>query len=97
MINTGSIYALQAELKSSGNPYGYAIKQEGLVEATGTLEHEGRIYLVAGEGMNISSGTMIAKGGTIHMFGEKVGLLDEALVDASADYDGGTLFPLLLI
>lgn len=94
--NTGAIAAVAAELKADGNAYKLAINQTGIIEATGTVEREGRIYLVAEQGVNKISGKLAAhnadgKGGTVQLLGQKVGLVGNAKVDVSGAAGGGTV------
>jgi hypothetical protein len=44
---TGTLKGEHAELKADGNLYGYAIKNEGYIEATGIENRDGHIYFVA--------------------------------------------------
>ncbi len=90
--HSGSIKALAAELKADPNIYGRAIKDTGIIEARGVVEKDGHVYLVAESGMVEVSGTVAAKnqdkGGTIHILGDQVGIVEKAYLDAS-DYHGG--------
>lgn len=86
---SGRIEAVSAYLKAEGNAYALAIKQSGEIEATATVEKEGRIYLVAEGGVNQVSGHLTAKGGKIHLLGDKVGLTKGGFLDVSGDLGGG--------
>lgn len=92
--NTGTIQAIAAHLKAEGNAYALAIQQSGLIEANGTVEREGRIYLVADKGVNKVSGSLVAKnsdgtGGKVYLLGEKVGLVENGIIDVAGDFGGG--------
>ncbi|MCI0381777.1 MAG: filamentous hemagglutinin N-terminal domain-containing protein [Chlamydiae bacterium] len=91
----GVIKALQVEVKAFGNPYAIAIKQTGSIEATGFLEKEGKIFLVADGGMSQISGQLTAKsqnkGGEIRLLGNEVGITEGATIDVSGDFGGGTV------
>ena len=71
-----------------GNAYRYAINQSGTIEASGTKEENGRIFLVA-DGSAVHSGILTAKGGAVHLLGEKVAVLEEGKIDVSGDCGGG--------
>lgn len=93
----GSIQAIAAHLKSDGNIYALAIQQSGLIEANGTVEREGRIYLVAEKGVNKVAGNLIAKngdntGGKVYLLGEKVGLVENGAIDVTGDLGGGEVY-----
>lgn len=87
--NSATIEAAKAELRADGNAFRFAINQSGVIEATGTKEENGAVYLVAEKGTSVNSGSIIAKGGKVHIFGDQVGLNDNAIVDVSSDYGGG--------
>ncbi len=94
--NSGLIEAAQAELQSAGgNVYALSINNSGAVRATTVANEGGRILLKAGSGGTvISSGTLDAssatgQGGHIEVTGTRVGLIGDALVDASGRHGGG--------
>ncbi len=94
--HSGKIKALKAELKADGNPFKFAIQSKGLIEATGVLEQDGFVYLVGDNGLVSVSGEIIAQapegaGGSIYIFGDKVELIDKAVIDASGDSAGGNI------
>ncbi|HSX04343.1 MAG TPA: filamentous hemagglutinin N-terminal domain-containing protein [Rhabdochlamydiaceae bacterium] len=94
--NNGSIQAIAAHLMAEGNAYSLAICQTGEIEASGIMEKEGRIYLVADGGVSKVSGRLIAKnenrtGGKIEILGEKIGIIETAALDASGDFGGGEI------
>lgn len=93
---SGTLQAIQAELKADGNAYAYAIKQKGHIEATATEERGGRIWLVAGNGQATVSGTLTAQksndiGGDVYLLGDRVGLIEEGKIDVSGKNGGGTV------
>ena len=92
--NSGDITAISVELQTDGNPFSYAIKQEGKITSWGIEEKEGHVYLIAEEGLNATTGTITAKnqdgtGGKVHLLGNKVGLEEKAFIDVSAPKGGG--------
>jgi filamentous hemagglutinin family protein len=94
--NSGSIQAARAELKATGNLYALAINNSGVVRASGAVTKDGRVYLTAGAGMVVSSGTLSAKnqngtGGRIQVTGKNVALTGQAIVDASGPNGGGEI------
>ncbi len=91
ILSGGAIEALTAELKADGNLYSYAIRHEGLIDAKGAVKENGRVFLVADQGVAEVSGTIRAEGGEIRVLGDQVGLTGEALVDASGDFGGGKI------
>lgn len=88
----GQIQAIQTELKADGNLYNLAIKSDGQIDARVFVEKEGRVYLVAEEGLVQHSGIIVAQnGGEVRILGKQVHLLDEAQVDVSGKKGGGTV------
>jgi filamentous hemagglutinin family protein len=62
VVNTGTIEANVAELKSyGGNVYGMAVKNEGRVAATAVTREGGQIFLRAEGGKVRSTGSLVAK------------------------------------
>ena len=92
--NGGRVY-IQAE--AAQGIFERLINQEGVVKAGSMVEKNGKIILVAeSDGMVVNSGTLDAsgieagaKGGAVHVLGEKVALLDNAKIDVSGDVGGG--------
>ncbi|MFI5334338.1 MAG: filamentous hemagglutinin N-terminal domain-containing protein [Chlamydiales bacterium] len=74
---SGDISALQVELKSEGNPYSFAIKQSGKVEAISLEEKQGRIFLVSTKGGVHSAGSIASDGREIKIYGNQVTLGNE--------------------
>jgi len=73
------------------------VNNEGMIEAKGVEERDGKIFLLGADEV-FNSGTLDASntaagkaGGTIHVLGDKVGLFDNAFIDASGDAGGGTI------
>lgn len=94
IINAGAIRALRAELKSAPNPYVLAIQNKGLIEATEIQEIGGEIYLIAEGGFAEIAGELRAEketGGTIHLLGQDICIIDDALIDSSGTHGGGTV------
>jgi len=96
IYNSGNILAIQADLISGGNPYDYAIKNSGSITAFGIEEKDGHVFLIADEGKNIVTGSIAAKnenntGGNIQILGDKVAIFEEAIIDASADFEAGDI------
>ncbi|MGE3535248.1 MAG: filamentous hemagglutinin N-terminal domain-containing protein, partial [Parachlamydiales bacterium] len=94
--NSGTITALQAELKADGNPYQFAIKDSGHVDALAVEQRGGHIYLVAEGGRLDATGSYNAahsdgQGGQIHFLANDVYLYDEAVADVSGGSGGGTI------
>jgi len=95
LVNEGQVHALMAELKSSENPYSVAIQQKGLIDVN--FDNEvGTAEIIAQNGVLEMSGTIQAvsetsSGGSVHLLGEKVALLDSASIDVSGYSGGGTV------
>ena len=94
--NSGVIAACKAELKSDGNAYAMAIRHTGDIDALGSAEYNGEIYLVAEGGNNGIYGPVRAKnsdgtGGSIQILGEHIALLGNAAIDVSGEMGGGTV------
>ncbi|MDX8430800.1 MAG: filamentous hemagglutinin N-terminal domain-containing protein [Candidatus Algichlamydia australiensis] len=87
---SGEIQSLVTELRT-GSVYDKAISCEGKIEATSSKKSKGRIYLVAEHGKTNFDGEIEAKGGEVHILGDKIFLGDHAHVDISAENGGGTL------
>lgn len=91
----GEISALSAEIKANGNPYEFAIRQSGKVNAKGVERREGRIFLVAEKGQVEQSGQLIARnsdetGGEVRVLGEGV-WLSGGKIDVSGASGGKAL------
>lgn len=90
--NLGTISAIQSELRADGNPYAYAIKQDGKIDALNLHGENGRVFLVAEGGVTLINGSITAPGGEVHILGEKVGALEKAKIDVSHPSGGGTIY-----
>lgn len=88
--NTGAINAAAAELKAHGNVYALAIKNDGLVRASGYNFRGGRLTLSAGsQGRIVNTGNLTARnadgsGGQIQVSGGRVQIAS-GTVDAAGD------------
>jgi len=95
VTNEGTIEGVQAILKAAGdNAYALALNQKGIVQATGVKIEDGKVLLIAETGVTQVSGTLQAKnedgsGGTVHVLGDQVWLVEEGIVDVSAKTAGG--------
>ncbi|MBX7066800.1 MAG: filamentous hemagglutinin N-terminal domain-containing protein [Parachlamydiales bacterium] len=92
----GIVRCSQMEWKSDGTLYEKAIQLKGEVDALGTELVDGKIFLRAEKGTVFVDGNIKAKnfndeGGRIEILGEKVALLENAFVDLSGKFGGGTL------
>jgi filamentous hemagglutinin family protein len=89
--NTGRIKAAAADLTSAGgNVYALAGNRTGLIQATGTKNIDGQVWLMAPNGTVSVDGTTVAAakasgaGGTIVADGKDVGIGATAILSASA-------------
>lgn len=89
--NSGSIQALQTELKTFGSAYGCAIKDTGTINALAAAEKGGRIFLIAEKGSVDAGGSLTAAGGEIHVLGSQVVITPEAAINTSHDLGGGVI------
>lgn len=92
----GTIEAMRTQLQADGNLYALAINQAGIVQATGAVEKEGRVYLVAEKGRVQVSGELVAKnqqgrGGEVRLLGEQILLKETASIDVSGERGGGVV------
>lgn len=92
----GTIEASVAQLCADGNLYRLAINQTGMIDATGVRIEEGRVFLVADEGLSRCAGTVVAKsvegkGGTVHLLGQQVEVVEGASIDTSGSLGGGEI------
>jgi filamentous hemagglutinin family protein len=74
VTNSGTISALQVELKAEGNPYSFAINQTGTIDAASVAEKEGRIFLVSEKGKVHHDGMMTNEGDLVLISGSHVQL-----------------------
>ncbi|NGX59920.1 MAG: Heme/hemopexin-binding protein, partial [Chlamydiae bacterium] len=89
--NSGTISALEIQLKAEGNPYAKAINHQGKADALKVTEKGGRIFLDAEDGNVEVSGSLVAEGGEVRVLGENVYLSGEAEVNVSSQNGGGTV------
>lgn len=87
------------ELQENQDFYQLAIKNTGTINALGSKEIDGEIYLIAEKGEMQSShqSSLVAKnengeGGLIQILGDKISLTDEAKIDVSNDHGDGKIF-----
>lgn len=89
--NSGSIEAIQTELQADGNPYLFAIKNDGDIDALQAEERDGAIYLV-GMGARVEQGgKLLAPSGNIHILGDEIILHENAHIDVSSGHRAGTV------
>ncbi|MCB1204662.1 MAG: filamentous hemagglutinin N-terminal domain-containing protein [Verrucomicrobiae bacterium] len=92
--NTGTVDAAAAELKAHGNVYALAIKNDGLVRASGYNFKGGRLTLSAGpQGRIVNTGNLVARnsdgsGGQINVSGGRVELGSSAPGQGRVDASG---------
>ncbi|MBU6179408.1 MAG: filamentous hemagglutinin N-terminal domain-containing protein, partial [Verrucomicrobia bacterium] len=88
--NTGAVNAAAAELKAHGNVYALAIKNDGVVRASGYNFRGGRLTLSAGpQGRIVNTGNLTARnadgsGGQVRISGGRVQIA-AGTVDAAGD------------
>jgi filamentous hemagglutinin family protein len=88
--NTGTVNAAAAELKAHGNVYALAIKNDGVVRASGYNFRGGRLTLSAGsQGRIVNTGNLTARnadgsGGQVRVSGGRVQIA-AGTVDAAGD------------
>ncbi len=92
---SGEITAIQTEIKANGNPYEFAIRQSGKINAKGIENRNGRVFLVAEKGIVEQKGSINAQntdgtGGEVHVLGQNV-WLSGGDIDVSGNLGGGTV------
>ncbi|MBI3236152.1 MAG: hypothetical protein HYZ48_00340, partial [Chlamydiales bacterium] len=92
--NDGQLIALQIELKADGNPYRFAIKEGGKIDALASEKRGGEIYLIAEKGVLDIEGAYSAanpcgEGGKIHLLGHEVFVQNGTSIDVSGATSGG--------
>jgi filamentous hemagglutinin family protein len=85
------IFIQPLEGETNTNPYALAIQHKGKIDALGTREEGGRVYLFAGTGNVDVSGTIVAGSGDVQVFGDHVVLSEQAKIDVSGDFGGGSV------
>ena len=88
--NSGKIAALEVEL-STQSPYEKAICHSGSIEASASLEQNGRIYLVADKGETFVDGSLLAESGEIRVLGQTIDLENQTEIDVSGKIAGTVL------
>ena len=89
--HSGTIEALQTELKADGNLYVHAIRSTGSIDALSVEKRGGRVYLVADKG-DIEISGRIRSGEIIDIEGKKIEVFNQAILDASSQKKGGDIF-----
>ncbi len=80
--NTGAIHSIETEIKAAGdNPYSIVINQEGIIDAAGFYEKEGKIFLCAEDSAINVSGVLSAK--KIDVFADEINIKSKAILNAS--------------
>jgi filamentous hemagglutinin family protein len=101
--NTGLLHAdggqIRMSAKDAGDVIRHVVNMEGMIKANSVVEKNGKVFLMGGDsGVVNVSGTIETKGddagekgGQVVVLGEKVGLFDQAKIDASGDAGGGEI------
>ncbi|PIQ95994.1 MAG: hypothetical protein COV67_11920, partial [Nitrospinae bacterium CG11_big_fil_rev_8_21_14_0_20_56_8] len=101
--HSGSIYAdggiVQLDVRAAQGVVDRVINMDGIIEARSVDQKNGKIVLSGGpEGNVVVNGTLNASGynpgetgGTVHVLGKTLWLLDNTLADVSGDLGGGEL------
>ncbi len=89
ILQKGILRAKEIELKADGNLYSYAIKNEGILEASSIENRNGRIYLVAEDGVSYHSGSINAD--EVRILGQHIRIEEDAKIDVSSSKGGGTI------
>lgn len=100
--STGYIQAMQAELKSDGNPYAFAVNHQGWINVTGVSTDQGRVFLHTESNSQTDGGIMNidglvtavnsdATGGYVEITGNDITLNNNCFIDASGNAGGGTV------
>jgi len=101
IVNEGVIQAANAVLEAKGSYLPMAIKNTGVIEATGLVENgDGSVTLTGGEGDILNTGVVAAlqknlqgreEGGRIDVSGRNIVLTPEAILTAAGRETGGTI------
>lgn len=86
------IFIQPLEGEKNSNPYALAIQHKGKIDALGTKEEGGRVYLFAHQGIVDVSGTIMADSGEVRVTGGAVVLSEQANIDVSGDFGGGQVY-----
>ncbi|HWP94477.1 MAG TPA: filamentous hemagglutinin N-terminal domain-containing protein, partial [Gammaproteobacteria bacterium] len=96
--NSGTLQAESGQILLSAvaadQVFARVVNNEGVIAATGVVNDGGRVFLTGSGGDTFHSGTIDVsseqgRGGTVHVLGDRVALIDEATVDASGATGGG--------
>jgi filamentous hemagglutinin family protein len=90
---------IRMSAKDAGDVIRHVVNMEGTIRANSVVEKNGKVFLMGGDSGVVSvSGTIETKGddagekgGEVVILGEKVGLFDQAKIDASGDAGGGEI------
>ena len=100
---SGTMEALETEIKADGTLYSLAIKHSGTIQASGCTTQNGRILLQA-DSLGTSNGTVAVDGGivgvdnagcstgegsTIDIIGPTITIINNSKIDASGNIGGG--------
>lgn len=91
VTNNGLISAAEVAIKTQGSAYALALNEGSRIQATGVVESNGRILLVAEGGSLNINGELASSQGHIELRGGRVALLEKADVDVSSDTGGGVV------
>lgn len=91
ILQEGALQAIRAELKADGNPYALAIQSSGWIKANSSETVNGRVYLIANEGVIAHTGTIHAPAGEVHLVADSIALTGNSEIDVSGAYGGGTI------
>ncbi len=92
--NAGTIQAATAELRAAGgNAYALAINNTGAIVANGYRKINGQVYLTAGSGAVVNSGSIHARGrkhgGSVTLASQAGAVSNSGSIDVSATSRGG--------
>jgi len=101
IVNEGVIQAANAVLEAKGSYLPMAIKNTGLIEATGARENgDGTVTLTGGQGDILNRGVVAALqknlqgqelGGRIEVSGRNIGVTPESIITAAGQESGGKI------
>lgn len=87
----GTIHSLKTHLRADGNLYALAIKDDGIIDASGFTTENGRVFLTSEKGKVEVAGKVTAPGGSVAVVGKEVGLIDQGHISVSSQTQGGTI------
>jgi filamentous hemagglutinin family protein len=94
--NSGMIEAVEAKLQASGgSAYSFALDHQGMIEAKGIENRNGKIVLISEDTTSVA-GKMKAQnenntGGEINLLGQNICLEKDVEINASGNFGGGTI------